>query len=350
MSVLGEEFFEGQDNKDILLYTLANGNGMEAQITNYGGIVVSLLVPDKNGKLDDVVLGYDNIRSYFDNAPYFGAIIGRHANRIEDSCFEINGISYDLERNELKNHLHGGSEGFHKVIWNADNDYKDRIKSIKLSYFSKDGEQNYPGNLNVTVTYSVTDDNSFRIDYCAFADKDTVVNLTNHSYFNLSGKESNEILGHQLKIFGDRFTPIDEYGIPNGEMTEVKGTPLDFTEMKTIGDRIFSDDNQIVNGKGFDHNWILDAKGDISQKAAEVFDPLSGRRMEVYTTKPGLQFYSGNNIKDSEIGKYGVPYKKRSGLCLETQFFPNALKHKHFPSPILKAGNEYRHTTIYKFL
>lgn len=351
MSISEEKFFEGQEKKDIFLYTISNNNGMKAQITNLGAIIVSLFVPDQNGKLDDVVLGYDNVSSYFDNAPFFGAVIGRHANRIEDSCFELNGVLYNLEKNELaKNHLHGGSKGFHKVIWEKDSECEASSNSITLSYLSKDAEQNYPGNLEVKVTYSITDDNSLHMDYFAVSDKDTVINLTNHTYFNLSGKQTNEILDHEIKIYADSFTAINEECIPTGEITSVHGTPLDFTERKPISTGIFSDDTQIVYGNGFDHNWILNAKGDITQKAAEVYDPLSSRRMEVYTTKPGLQFYSGNAIKSKQLGKYEVPYKQRSGFCLETQFFPNAMKHKHFPSPILAAGIKYEHKTIYKFL
>jgi len=350
MSVSGEKFLIDCENKDISLYTISNDKGMEAQITNYGAIVVSLTVPDKNGKLDDVVLGYDNISGYFDNAPYFGAIIGRHANRIEGASFELNEVTYNLEKNEKENHLHGGSKGFHKVVWKVAPDFKEGGNSITLLYRSEDGEQNYPGNLDVQVTYTISNDNSFHIDYFAVSDKDTVVNLTNHTYFNLSGKEKNDILDHELRIFADKFTAIDQNCIPTGEIRDVSGTPLDFTEMKPIRSGIFSDDPQIVYGNGYDHNWVLNSKGDISQKAAEVYDSFSGRRMEVYTTKPGMQFYSGNSIKSSQTGKYGVNYKVRSGFCLETQFFPNAIKHKHFPSPILKAGKEYRHKTIYKFM
>ena len=350
MSVSAETFLKGHENEGISLHTISNGKGMEAQITNFGAIVVTLTVPDKNGKLDDVVLGYDNISGYFDNAPYFGAVIGRHANRIEGASFELNGVLYNLEKNEKENHLHGGSKGFHKVVWKVDDGFKEGSNSITLSYRSVDGEQNYPGNLDVKVTYSITDDNSLEIEYFAISDKDTVVNLTNHTYFNLSGKEKNDILDHELKIYADNFTPIDQYCIPTGEIRDVHGTPLDFTEMKPIRSDIFSDDIQIVYGNGFDHNWVLNSKGDSSQKAAEVYDSLSGRKMEVYTTKPGMQFYSGNAIKSSHIGKYGVQYKQRSGFCLETQFFPNAMKHKHFPSPILIAGKEYRHKTIYKFI
>jgi len=349
MSINEENFLKGQDNKDIFLYTISNKNGMKAQVTNFGAIVVSLLVPDKNGKLDDVVLGYDNVCNYFDNLSYFGAIIGRHANRIEDAHFELNGVSYDLEKNELKNHLHGGSKGFHKVIWKKV-DSEDVSNSITFTYLSKDKEQNYPGNLKVNVTYTITDDNSFEIDYYAVSDKDTVVNLTNHTYFNLSGKQLNNILDHEIKIYADKFTPVDKDCIPTGEICDVDGTVLDFTEMKPIKSGIFSDDIQVVYGNGFDHNWVLNEKGDSLKQAAEVFDPLSGRRMEVYTTKPGLQFYSGNAIKSLQTGKYGIQYKPRSGFCLETQFFPNSMKHRHFPSPILLKGKEYRHKTIHKFM
>jgi aldose 1-epimerase len=348
MGVLPEKFFDGVDHKDIFLYTISNDKGMKAQITNYGAILVSLMVPDKNGKIDDVVLGFDNISQYYEDTTFIGATIGRHANRIEGASFEINGVLYELEKNDGNNHLHGGSKSFHKKIWKAEP--QEKANSLTLSYFSKDGEDNYPGNLKVSVTYSITDDNSLKIDYYAVSDKDTVVNLTNHTYFNLAGKESNDILDHQLKIYADSFTPVDEACIPTGEIRQVFGTPFDFTKMKPIKPDIFSDDIQITYGKGFDHNWILNAKGDISQKAVEVFEPISGRSMEVYTSLPGMQFYAGNCMKDSEVGKYGVTYKKRSGFCLESQYFPNSLKHKHFPSPILKAGNEYKHTTIYKFV
>lgn len=349
MSINKEKFIDREGFDNIYLYTLTNANGMMAKITNFGGIVVSLFVPDKDGKLDDVVLGYDELQSYLKNDYYLGCIIGRHANRIEDSRFEINSIEYNLVKNDGNNHLHGGNAGFHKVIWKEETVKNGSIEGLKLSYMSKDGEENYPGNMDVTVTYELNNDNSLVIDYYGVCDKDSVANLTNHSYFNLSGHESGDILEHQLMINADSFTPIDEYGIPTGEIREVTGTPMDFKEMKCIGTCIGMGDQQLINGKGYDHNWVLNCKG-ISEKAAEVFDPVSGRRMEVYTTKPGIQFYSGNYLADSVKGKAGVQYKKRSGLCLETQYFPNGLKHKNFPSPILKAGCEYKHTTIYKFV
>ncbi|MDQ2084862.1 aldose epimerase family protein [Herbivorax sp. ANBcel31] len=349
MGIIKEKFSEGKDLDNIYIYTLSNDSGMKAKITNYGGIVVSLFVPDNSGKVDDVVLGYDNIRSYFKNSCYYGGIVGRHANRIEGASFELNGKVYNLAKNDGENHIHGGNIGFHSVIWNAEIMKKDDVECLKLSYRSKDGEENYPGNLDVTVIYKVTKDNALSIEYYAVSDKDTVVNLTNHSYFNLSGHGFGDVLNHEVMINAEKFTPIDEYSIPTGEIREVSGTPMDFRQMKPIKKAIEEKDNQILYGKGFDHNWVLDTK-DIMQKAAEVFDPISKRRMEVYTTKLGVQFYTGNNIADSQVGKDGVKYKKRSGICLETQYFPNALKHKHFPSPILKAGDEYKHKTIYKFV
>ncbi|NLD46560.1 MAG: galactose mutarotase [Clostridiaceae bacterium] len=349
MCILEEKFgnFEGVGSVNI--YTLTNANGMKAKITNYGGVVVSLYVPDKNGKLEDVVLGYDNLQDYLKDIFFFGAIIGRYANRIEDSSFELNGSSYALFATEGKHHLHGGIKGFDKVVWEADVVKKDNLQCLQLSYLSVDGEENYPGNLDVKVIYSITDDNSLKIDYYAVSDKDTVVNLTNHSYFNLSGHECGDILKHELKLNCNSFTPIDGDCIPTGEIRSVKGTPLDFTTMRPIGEGISANDQQILYGKGFDHNLVISMEDKDLKKAAEVFDPSSGRVMEVYTTKPGIQFYSGNNILAGTSGKNGAGYNKRSGFCLETQYFPNSLKHRNFPSPVIKAGQEYRHTTIYKF-
>lgn len=354
MRIIKEKTLCSLGQKDIDVYTLFNNNGMSAKITNYGGIVISLFVPDKNGNCADIVLGYDQIESYFENSAFLGAIIGRHANRIEGARFEINGAEYRLDKNEGNNHLHGGIKGFHKVIWDAEPD-KD---CLKLTYLSEDGEDKYPGNLKVTVTYCVTDDNALRIDYHAVSDKDTVINLTNHSYFNLSGHASGDILKHQIKIYADKFTPINEEWIPTGEIRDVKGTPMDLTSLKPIGIGLASDDDQIIKGGGYDHNWVLNNSGATSgmpdglkcNLAAEVLEPESGRIMEVYTTKPGIQFYSGNNLADAGTGKDKVQYKKWSGFCLETQYFPNSLKHKHFPSPVFRQGEEYKHTTVYKFL
>ena len=296
------------------------------------------------------MLGYDKLDGYLRKGPYFGAIIGRHGNRIEDSMFEINGIEYHLYANDGKNHLHGGLKGFDKVLWQAEIIEFDQDESLQLTYRSLDGEENYPGNLDVKIVYSLTNDNSLRIHYFAVSDKDTVVNLTNHSYFNLSGHCAGDILKHKLMINSNRFTVINDEGIPTGEIRDVKDTPMDFTTLTTIEPGLLSGYEQIASGKGYDHNWVLNVSGKKPEKAAEVYDEVSGRLMEVYTTKPGIQFYSGNFLDGSETGKDNTVYSKWSGLCLETQYFPNALKHKHFPSPILKAGQQYNQTTIYKFL
>lgn len=330
---------------DVYLYTIENSSGMKAEITNYGGIVVSLHVPGKDGKLADVVLGCDNLEDY-DNAPYFGCIVGRHANRIEDAVFELNGKEYRLAKNAGKNHLHGGIKGFNRVVWDV---VEHSINTLKLHYLSVDGEEGYPGNLDVTVTYTITDDNGLFIDYKAKTDTDTVVNLTNHSYFNLSGHGSGNILKHELKINADKFTVNNEESIPTGEIISVEGTALDFRDFRPIEPGIFSDDIHIKYGNGYDQNFVLNVSGNEPEFAAEVFDPASGRRMKVYTTKPGVQLYTGNYLTNKIIGKGGIRYNKWSGLCLETQFFPNAMKHKHFPSPVLKAGDLYHHITIYKF-
>ena len=330
---------------EVHLFTIENSNGMKAEIINYGGIIVSLYVPGKDGKFTDVVLGCGNLENY-NKSPYFGAIVGRHANRIENAAFELNGKEYKLAKNDGNNHLHGGIRGFDKVGWDV---AEHSNNTLKLHYLSVDGEEGYPGNLDVTVTYTITDDNGLLIDYKAKTDSDTVVNLTNHSYFNLSGHSSGNILKHQLKINADKFTVNNAECIPTGEIISVEGTPLDFRELKLIEPGIKSDDIHIKCGGGYDHNFVLKVSGKEPEFAAELFDPSSGRRMKVYTTKPGVQFYSGNKLSDQLIGKGGVRYSRWSGLCLETQFFPYATKHKHFPSPVLKAGELYHHITMYKF-
>lgn len=332
------------------IFTLINSNGMVAEITNYGGIIVSLKVPDNKGKLDDVVLGFDNLEDYLKNPAHFGAIIGRHANRIEKGKFEINGIEYNVAVNDGNNHLHGGFIGFEKKVWHAEMVVIGQAESLVLTYRSVDGEENYPGNLDVKVTYTLTEDNSLEIDYFALTDKDTVVNLTNHSYFNLSGHGFGSVLNQEVMINADKFTVADNESIPTGEIKSVKNTPMDLTKLTRIGDGIDSDYQQIVFAGGYDHNWIINEGEKSLKRAAQVFDKSTGRLMEVYTTLPGIQFYSGNFLDGSYNGKDGAIYNKRAGLCLETQYYPNSLKHKNFPSPILKAGEEYKHTTIYKFL
>ncbi|MBC8060010.1 MAG: galactose mutarotase [Clostridiaceae bacterium] len=337
------------DKTAVYMFTLTNLNGMTAEVTNFGATIISITVPDSKGKFEDVVLGCDKLENYLSQKSYFGATIGRFSNRIEDSKFEVDGIEYKLAKNDGENHLHGGTKGFDKVVWQAELLNEKSSESLELSYLSKDGEEGYPGNLTVKVKYTLTEENQLKIDYYAICDKDTVVNLTNHSYFNLSGQDSGNILKHKVMINANEFTVNDKNSIPTGEIRTVKGTPMDFTKLTEIGKNISSSYEQITFGKGYDHNWVLDISGKSPEKAAEVYDEETGRVMEVFTTKPGIQFYSGNFLDGSEIGKGGVHYEKRSGLCLETQYFPNSIKHKHFPSPILRAGEEYEHTTIYKF-
>lgn len=349
MSITKAYFGKAQDGRPVDIYTLVNENDVKVSITNFGGTVVSLCVPDRNGKLEDIVLGHDKLQDYFD-CPYFGAIIGRHSNRIEGGEYEINGVKYQVAKNDGNNHLHGGVKGFDKVVWDAEVINTGGAEALELSYLSKDGEENYPGNIKVKVTYTLKNDNSLAIDYLAVTDKDTVVNLTNHSYFNLSGHASGNIKSHKLMINADYFTVINNECIPTGEIRDVYDTPMDFTSLTSIGIGLESKDEQMVCGNGYDHNWILKISGEKPEKVAELFEENSGRTMEVYTTKPGLQFYSGNFLNGTMVGKDGAIYNKWAGLCLETQYFPNGLKYKHFPSPILKAGAEYRHTTIYKFL
>ncbi|NLY11073.1 MAG: galactose mutarotase [Firmicutes bacterium] len=347
MEITKKAFGKTPEGQEVSLFTLRNENGMTVEITNYGGIVVSLFVPDKDNQLVDVTLGYDNIEDYFENRRYFGALIGRHANRIEGASFVLNGKKYEVERNDGNNHLHGGNTGLHKVLWNAQIQQVDGGESLVLTYHSPDGEENYPGNLDLKVIYSLTNDNALKIDYYGKSDQDTVLNMTNHAYFNLAGHDSGTILDHQLQIDADFFTVINDECIPTGEIRSVVGTPMDFRELTTIKPGLETDDEQIRCGQGYDHNWVLRKQERLS-KAATLYHPASGKVMEVFTTKPGIQFYSGNFVEDDE-GKNGAVYQKWAGLCLETQFFPNSLKHTHFPSPILKAGEEYHHTTIFKF-
>jgi aldose 1-epimerase len=337
------------NEKQVYLYTIKNSKGMVAEITNYGGTLVSLKVPDNKGELDDVVLGYEKLEDYLNYKNFFGCTVGRFANRIENSSFELNGIQYKVAKNEGENHLHGGIVGFDKVVWEEELQSEESNESVEFSYLSKDGEEGYPGNLNVKVKYTITEDNELKIEYYAVSDKDTIVNLTNHSYFNLSGQGSGDVLSHKLMINSDKFTVNDKYSIPTGEIAEVNNTPLDFRELTYIGKNIDSSHEQIIFGSGYDHNFIINNDGNKLSKAAEVYDEKTGRVMEVYTTKPGVQFYSGNFLKGLEPGKGGTTYVKRGGLCLETQHFPNSVKHKNFPTPILKAKEKYEHSTIYKF-
>ncbi len=335
------------DGTDVGLYTLANGKGMEATITTYGGIVVSLIVPDRHGKPGDVVLGYDSLAQYVASNPYFGALIGRYGNRIGGGSFSLHARSYTLATNDGRNHLHGGLKGFDKVVWTVDEKASDPGKTLVLTYVSKDGEEGYPGTLSVRVVYGLTADNELTIDYSATTDKSTVVNLTHHSYFNLAGKGS--ILDHVLSIAADRFTPVTTGLIPTGEIRSVEGTPFDFRDPTPIGARIGAADEQMTLGGGYDHNWVLKRAGSGLTSAATVFEPSSGRVMEVLTTEPGLQFYSGNFLNGTNRGKGGLVYQFRTGFCLESQHFPDSPNRPEFPSTTLEPGQRYASRTVYKF-
>ncbi|HWP43398.1 MAG TPA: aldose epimerase family protein [Blastocatellia bacterium] len=342
-----EPFGKTADRQSVDLYTLTNANGVEARIMTYGGTVVSLKVPDRDGKLGDVVLGYDSLDGYLKQNPYFGSIIGRYCNRIGNGRFTLNGKQYTLPKNDGENTLHGGIKGFDKVVWKAKEVKSRDGVGLSLSYVSKDGEEGFPGNLSVTVVYTLTNKNELKIDYTATTDKDTVVNLTHHSYFNLAGAGS--ILDHEIMIAADRFTPVDKALIPTGELRSVKGTPLDFTKPTPIGARIDQQYEQLVLGRGYDHNWVLNSGGGKLALAARAYDPKTGRVMEVWTTEPGIQFYTGNFLDGSITGKGGQVYHRRYGFCLETQHFPDSPNKPSFPSTVLKPGQKYATTTIYRF-
>lgn len=337
------------DGRPVELFLLTNPRGMKAAITNYGGIVVELWVPDRHGRLADVVLGYPTLEAYVKDSPYFGAIIGRYGNRIGKARFTLGGQEYRLAANDHGNHLHGGIKGFDKVVWEAQPTETPQGPQLKLSYLSKDGEEGYPGNLQVTVTYRLTDDNALEIEYRATTDKPTPVNLTNHSYFNLRGQGEGDILAHELVLCADRFTPVDAGLIPTGELRPVEGTPFDFRTPVAIGKRIDQPDEQLRFGRGYDHNFVLNKQPGEMGLAARVVEPTSGRVMEVLTTEPAVQFYSGNFLDGTNVGKGGKVYRHRYGFCLETQHFPDSPNQPHFPSTILDPGKEYRSRTVYKF-
>ena len=331
------------DGQTVELYALRNSKGAEARIMNYGGVLVSLKVPDRTGAFGDVVAGLDSFQDYLKPPPYFGAIIGRYGNRIGNARFTLNGVEYNLSKNDGQNSLHGGARGFDKRLWQAT---PLSPQNIELKYRSADGEEGYPGNLNVTVKYTLTDANELRIDYSAVTDKDTVVNLTNHSYFNLAGE--GDVLAHEVMINADRFTPVDKGLIPTGELKDVTGTPFDFRAATPIGKRIEQNDQQLSFAGGYDHNWALNRSGNGLETAAKVSDPKSGRVMEVLTTQPGLQFYTGNFLDGTLKGK-GRTYTRRSAFCMETQHFPDSPNKPGFPSTVLRPGSVYESTTVYRF-
>lgn len=341
-------FGELTDGTPMSLYTLQNRTGAQMKVINYGGIITSLTMPDKNGKMADIVLGYDSLEGYVTNNPYFGALIGRFGNRIAKGKFSLDGKSYTLAVNNLGNHLHGGIKGFDKVIWNIEEQEVDEGVALKLTYLSKDMEEGYPGNLNVQVIYTLTDNNELKVDYKATTDKKTIINLTQHSYFNLSGGKQ-DILSHELVLNADKFLPVDKTLIPTGELKDVTNTPFDFRKPVTIGKRINEKNEQLTFGKGYDHCWVLNKAADGLNHAGTLYDSVSGREVVVYTSEPGIQFYSGNFLDGSITGKNNTVYNFRTGLCLETQHFPDSPNQKNFPSVELSPGQTYTSQTVYKF-
>ena len=349
-TAISEEPFGSVDGKEVTLYTLTNANGVQAKITNYGGTIVSMIAPDRDGKMGDVSLGFDKVEDYVKDSPYFGCITGRYANRIAKGKFTLDGQEYTLAINNEPNHLHGGLKGFDKQIWSAETMETADGPALKLSYTSPDGEEGYPGALATTVTYTLTADNGLKMDYSATTDKPTVLNLTNHHYFNLAGHGSGDILDHELMIAADRYTPIDTTSIPLGNLAPVAGTPFDFQKPTVIGARIEEDNEQLKNGLGYDHNFVIkDSRDGKLQLVATVHDPKSGRVLEVLSTEPGLQLYVGNFLpKEGLAGKDGKTYYYRGAFCLEAQTFPDSPNQTQFPSPILRPGETYTQTTIYR--
>jgi len=348
VTVTEESFGQLPDGRPVALFRLQNASGMEVEVLNYGAIIRAIRVPDREGNRGDVVLGFDSLAAYLQPHPYIGAVVGRYANRIGGARFVLDGQTYELAANDGPNHLHGGVRGFDKVLWEAESFTSENEAGVRFTYASPDGEEGYPGTLRATVTYTLADSNALVIDYEATTDKPTIVNLTQHAYFNLAGR--GDILNHELQLFADFYTPVDERLIPTGEICPVAGTPLDFRIPQRIGARIDADHEQIRRGRGYDHNFVLrhTERGKL-ELAARVYEPTSGRIMRVYTTEPGLQFYSGNFLDGSLTGKGGMVYARRTGFCLETQHFPDSPNKTHFPSPVLRPGQTYRSRTVYAF-
>ncbi|MGA7752371.1 MAG: aldose epimerase family protein [Candidatus Sulfotelmatobacter sp.] len=340
--------FGTRDGRPVNLYTLTNSHGVEVHAMNYGGIILSIRVPDRKGELADVVLGHDTMEGYIPNPPYLGAIVGRYANRIANGTFTLDGKTYTLPKNDGPNTLHGGTtRTFDKVVWDAEP--LKGATGVAFTYLSKDGEEGFPGNLKVKVTYTLTDANELILDYEATTDKATPVNFSQHSYFNLKGEGNGDILDHEIMINADRFTPVDKNLIPTGELRPVKGTPFDFTASTKIGSRIEDNYEQLTLGHGYDHNFVINRKGAGLTLAARVYEPTTGRVLEVSTTQPGVQFYTGNFLDGTVTGKEGHVYKRRYGLCLETQHFPDSPNHPDFPNAILKPGEKFHEKTVFKF-
>jgi len=348
-SITKANFGKLPDGQEITLYTVTNKNGVEMKVMNYGAIITSLKTPDKNGVLEDIVLGYDSLAGYLKESPFFGAVVGRYGNRIAKGKFTLEGKEYTLAINNGVNALHGGVKGFDKVVWTIEEVTSAEGPALKLSYLSKDMEEGYPGNLKAEVIYTLTDNNELRLDYTATTDKTTVINLTQHSYFNLTGNAKRDILEHEIMINSDEIVPVDKTLIPTGKLRKVANTPFDFTTAQPIGKGINDKDEQIVLGGGYDHCFVLRDASDSLKLAAVLTEPVSGRKVEVYTTEPGIQFYSGNFLTGSITGKGGVVYARRFGLCLETEHFPDSPNQKQFPSVVLKPGETYKTSTVYKF-
>lgn len=343
--LMPSKFVSEVAGKPTALYVLKNAKGAEACVTNWGGRLVSLMVPDKNGKMTDVVLGYDSIQAYIASTGNFGALIGRYGNRIAEAKFKLDGVEYTLPQNDGTNCLHGGPEGFDRQMWEAN---QVSPEAVELTYVSKDGEAGFPGNLSVKVTYSLTDDNALDIRYEATTDKKTIVNLTNHSYFNLSGVPGSTITDHELTVNADNYTPVNDKLIPTG-IAPVEGTPLDLRQPQVISAHIDDQFDQLVKAGGYDHNWVLNTKGDDKTVAASVYAPTSGIQMDVYTNEPGLQIYCGNMMAEKETGKHGVVYPRRGAICLESQHYPDSPNQPEFPSVVLEPGQKYESHCQYKF-
>ena len=356
MAVTQASFGTMPDGTSIDLFTLTNAHGVEVRVITYGAVIVSIKTPDRRGRFDDIVTGFDTLDGYLTRSRYFGAVVGRYGNRIANGRFTLDGKTYELATNNGKNHLHGGLRGFDKVVWKGSRVERDGNAGVALTYVSHDGEEGYPGTVNASVTYTLTPRDELIVDYAATTDKATPINLTNHSYFNLAGDGHGDILQHLLEIDADRYTPTDDTQIPTGELAAVEGTPFDFRKPTAIGARIDANDEQIRRGHGYDHNFVLKA-WDGSAKAlaervhhaARLVDPSSGRTMDVATTEPGVQFYSGNNLDGSAVGKSGHVYARRTSLCLETQHFPDSPNHANFPSTILRPGERFQSRTVFTF-
>ena len=344
-----EPFGKLQDGTAVNLYTLTNAKGVTMTVTNYGGRITSLKVPDKSGKMEDIVLGFDNLDGYLAENPYFGALIGRYGNRIGGAQFKLDGKVYHLAKNDGPNSLHGGIKGFDKVFWAGSDVSAKDAQALSLRYVSNDGEEGYPGTLTSMVTYTLTSNSELKIEYVATTTADTVLNLTNHSYWNLAGAGSGDILKHQMTIEASKFTPVDKTLIPTGKLENVEGTPFDFRKATAIGERIEKDDQQLKYGKGYDHNYCIDGADGSLKRCAQVTDPSTGRSMEILTTQPGVQFYTGNFLDGTIKGKGGKVYGHRGAFCMETQHYPDSPNKPEFPTTVLKPGQEYRQTTVYRF-